>query len=109
MIVLTQEHKNRLREINEKLKNQKHSEALFTGVEIMFYEAIAIARDYGNDLSGNRLLADLKYLESNQYRATQVQFRKSRQREQKIKSFIRQLVGILTRSSGSIFPHKVLL
>jgi hypothetical protein len=109
MMTLTQLHKDRFREISEKLKSQGHRESAFTGAEILFYEAIAIARDYGNDLSGNSLLAELKYLESNQYRNTQTIFRKSSQREQRIKSFIRQLVGILTRSSTRIFPEKVLL
>ena len=109
MMELTQVHTNRFREISEKLKSQGHRECVFTGAEILFYEAIAIARDYGNDPAGNSLLAELKYLESNQYRSTQVIFRKSSQREQKIKCFIRQLVGILTRSSARIFPQKVLL
>lgn len=108
-MVLTQAHKNRLREISEKLKHQGHQESNFTGAEILFYEAIAIARDYGNDPAGNSLLAELKSLEQNQYRNTQVIFRKGSQREQKIKRFIRELVSVLSRSSLRIFPEKVLL
>lgn len=96
-------------EISEKLKSQGHHECGFTGSEILFYEAIAIARDYGNDVSGNSLLAELKHLENNQYRNTQTIFNKSSQREHRIKSFVRQLVGILARSSASVFPEKVLL
>ena len=99
MTILTSIHKNRFQQISEKLRSLGSRESFFISAEALFYEVIGIARGYGNDLAANRLLADLKHLEGNQYRTTQSFFRKSSQREQAIKSFMRQLIGILTKSS----------
>lgn len=109
MVTLTQVHSKRLREITEKLKSNGQHESAFTSVEILFYEAIAIARNYGDESTGNTLLQELKYLESNQYQSTQGIFPKSSRREQKIKSFITQLVRLLSRYFSRVLPEKILL
>jgi hypothetical protein len=93
---ISAEHKARLDEIKKRLKEIGSKESAFIGVEILFYEAIAISRNYGDDQNENQLLAALKKLEANQYKSTKEFFKKSKQREIVIRSFIVQFKTILS-------------
>ncbi|MEI6946617.1 hypothetical protein V9K67_05400 [Paraflavisolibacter sp. H34] len=81
------QHKERFREIFLKLKIMSCSEYTFREIENLFYEALSITRNYGNDANENPYLAELKQMENKQYRLTQEKYRKSSQRERVIKQF----------------------
>ncbi|MGZ5287814.1 MAG: hypothetical protein ACXWB9_11535, partial [Flavisolibacter sp.] len=80
-------------------------ESSFVAVELLFYEAITIARSYGNDPEQNQLLYALKELESGAYNDTKAHFKKSNQRETVIRRFIVQLKNIL--NSGIKTPLSI--
>ena len=93
---LSQEHKQSFEEIKKKLTVIGSKESNFLKVELLFYEAMEIARTYGGDLDENKLLAALKQLQTNQYQDTKTVFKKSSQREQVIRRFISQFKNILS-------------
>ena len=80
-------HKKRLTEIHKHLHTLRDDENSFIQVEGLFYEALSISRNYGNNESENSLLSDLKELERNEYAHKQKKYSKSRQREIVIKHF----------------------
>jgi len=84
-----------LEEIRKKLSAIGWKESSFISVELLFYEALTIARNFGNDPSTNELLASLKKLEANEYKLTKEFFRRSTQKEQAIRRFLMQLKNIL--------------
>jgi hypothetical protein len=81
------QHKERFREIFLKLKVISCNEYSFREIENLFYEALSISRNYGNDATENPYLAELKIMEGKQYRLTQEKYKKSSQRERVIKQF----------------------
>jgi hypothetical protein len=82
--------KQRFEEMRKSLTEIGPKESAFVRIEQLFYEAINISRNYGNEVTSNKLLALFKNLEANQYQDTKAHFRKSSQREQVIKRFINQ-------------------
>lgn len=87
--------KQRFEEIRKSLTEIGSKESAFIRIEQLFYEAINISRNYGNEVASNKLLALFKNLEANQYQDTKAHFRKSSQREQVIKRFINQFKIVL--------------
>ncbi len=65
----------------------RDDEYSFIQVEGLFYEAITISRNYGNDEKENSLLLELKDLERKEYAHTQKKFSKSSQRVIVIRHF----------------------
>lgn len=81
--------------IRKKLVSLGSKESSFIFVELLFYEAITIARNYGNDYNDNHLLAALKNIEATYYKSTKNLFRKANQREVVIKHFLTQFKNVL--------------
>ena len=76
MIALSKQHRMRFNEIRQKLTSLGSKESVFVTIELLFYEALAIARTYGED-PGNNLLADLNQVYAEEYQATKEVFRKT--------------------------------
>ncbi|MBD0332327.1 MAG: hypothetical protein ICV66_06705 [Chitinophagaceae bacterium] len=94
--IITDLHKQRLKEIRNSLNVIGYKEGSFLQVELLFYEALTISRTYGNDPDQNILLAAFKKLQSEQYEKTKELTRKSSQREKRIRGFIFQFKKILS-------------
>ena len=95
---ITHEHKHRLDEIRKSLVLIGSKESNFIKVELLFFDALSIARESGKDETENSLLASLRQLQANQYQQTKTLYKKSSQREQVIKRFISQLKTVLSTS-----------
>src|SRR5438067_11664853 len=93
---ISYQHKHRFDEMKKSLLTIGYKECDFIKVELLFFDALAIAREYGDDVSKNHLLASLKQLQANQYQQTKALFKKSSQRELAIRRFIIALKNILT-------------
>jgi len=102
---LSEKHKQQFEDIKNNLAILGAKESHFIKVELLFFEAITIARTYGNDVAGNPLLAALKQLQANQYQETKALFRKSVQRERVIRRFISSLKSTLTAAAKISFPE----
>ena len=87
--------KQRFEEIRKSITEIGPKESAFIRIEQLFYEAINISRNYGNDVAENKLLALFKNLEADHYQNTKAHFRKSSQREQVIKRFINHFKMVL--------------
>jgi|SRR6476660_5828344 len=96
---LNHQHSQRLEEMKRQLSIIGFKESNFLKIELLFYDAIEIARAYGNDPHENKLLATLKDLQANEYQNTKSHFKKSSQREQVIRRFI---TGFRTALSAGI-------
>ncbi len=88
-------HRKRFGEIRKSLTLIGNKEMNFLKIELLFYEVLTIAKDYGDD-DANELLARLRQLEQNEYRKTKVPTAKSSQRETNIRHFISGLKRILS-------------
>ena len=93
---ISTEHKKQLEEIRRSLTAIGARESNFIKVELLFYDAMGIAREYGDDVADNGLLAAFKQLQANQYLQTKALFSKSAQRERVIRRFISSLKEVLT-------------
>ena len=89
-------HKKRFEEIKKELTLIGSREANFIKVELLFFEAITIAREYGNDIDQNTLLYSLKNLQNTSYQDTKEHLKKSSQQEQVIKRFVNQFKIVLS-------------
>ena len=78
-------------------------ESTFIKIELLFYEALSVAREYGDEVAENGLLAALKGLQANEYQDTKALFPKSAQRERVIRRFIRSLREVLTAAMRNAF------
>lgn len=87
--------KQRFEEIRKSISSIGPKESAFIRVEQLFYEAINISRNYGNDVTENKLLALFKELEADHYQNTKAHFKKSSQRELVIKRFINHFKIVL--------------
>jgi hypothetical protein len=88
-------HKIRFDEIRKKLSLLGSKESTFVAVELLFYELLTIARSYGNESSENQLLEQLKVLEGNEYKKTQLKYQKGSHREKAIRQFVNLLKHLL--------------
>ena len=100
---LTYEDKLHLEEIRKKLSIIGFKEANFLKIELLFYEAMELARNYGSDMMENKLLYALKQLQVNQYQDTKSFFKKSSQREQVIRRFITGFKSVLSSGVKNMF------
>ena len=89
-------HKQQLEEIRKNLITAGARESNFVKVELLFYDAISVAREYGDDPAENGLLAALKQVQGREYQETKTLFKKSVQRERIIRRFISSLKNVLT-------------
>ena len=89
-LTINETDKKRFLEIKKRLTEVGCRESNFVQVEHMFFEVLTISRNYGSDPDENVLLADLKRIQAGPYEKTQAHFRKSSQRESRIRQFIFQ-------------------
>jgi hypothetical protein len=89
-------HQQRFEEIRKGLQSLGSKESQFLKIELLFYEALAISRVYGNDLQTNHLLASLKDVQHNQYEKTKSITKKPGQRELLIRRFVVSLRKVLS-------------
>lgn len=82
--------RSRLDEIRKNLNLLGNKESSFLRVELLFYDALSIARSYGNDLQLNALLAALKNVQHNAYEKTKEVCKSSQRKERLIHQFIVQ-------------------
>ncbi|SHE38241.1 hypothetical protein [Flavisolibacter ginsengisoli] len=94
-LILTDQHKRRLEEIRKEVTLIGSKESAFLKVELLFYEALSIAREYGNDARENPLLDDLKRVQESAYGKTNELYKKSSQREVSIRRFIVRFKKVL--------------
>lgn len=100
---ITIEHKKQFEDTKRLLSSIGPKEENFLKIELLFFDAIRVARTYGDDPAENQLLAALKQLQGKQYQETQTKFKKSVQRERVIRQFINQLRTILSTAIKNNF------
>jgi hypothetical protein len=81
-------HRVRLSEIRKSLRALGCKEAQFLKIELLFFEALDISRNYTDDLDDNTLLAALKNVQNDQYQKTKIATRKASERESSIRRFV---------------------
>lgn len=81
-------HRIRLTEIRKSLQTLGCKEAQFLKIELLFFEALDISRNYTDDLDDNPLLAALKNVQNDQYQKTNIATRKASERESSIRRFV---------------------
>ena len=96
-------HKKKFEDIKRSLAAIGAKESNFIRVELLFYEAIGIARAYGDDVADNGLLAAFKQVQVNEYQQTKGLFKKSAHREQVIRRFISSFKTVLTAGIRNSF------
>ncbi len=89
-------HRHRFEEIRKHLRILGHKESEFVKVELLFFEAVTISRNYGEDPAQNNLLAALKNLQHDQYEKTKIATRKAGERESFIRRFVVALRKVLS-------------
>jgi hypothetical protein len=82
--------KNRFDQIRKTISELGCKEGSFLRVELLFYEALGIAKTYGDNLQFNGLLAALKEVQSGVYQNTKLICRTSSQKERHIHKFVVQ-------------------
>ena len=86
--VITAPDKNRFEEIRKSLSSLGSKEATFLKVELLFHEALTMAKAYGNDLRENFLLAALRKVQLDAYEKTKEVCRTKSQKERLIHHFV---------------------
>src|SRR5437764_13514055 len=94
-IEISAAHRKRFEEIRRNLTLLGSKEINFLEVELLFYEVLSIAKDYGDD-EANDLLARVRQLDQNEYRIARIATAKKNQRESNIRHFISGLKRILS-------------
>jgi len=93
---VTVPHQQRFEQIKKNLTLLGSKESNFLQVELLFFEALTLSRNYGEDIQENGLLRALKGLQQEQYAKTKSLTNKPSQREQFIRKFIVRLKQILS-------------
>jgi hypothetical protein len=91
-------HRKRFEEIRKGLQTLGYKESGFVKVELLFFEVLDIAKNYGEDLAQNYLLAELKNLQHDQYEKTKIATKKASERELAIRRFVVALRKILSEA-----------
>jgi len=99
---ITAEHRKRFEEIKRNLMILGNKESSFLKIELLFFEALGIARQYGEDPSENSLLASLKHLQQEEYQQSRTATKKVAQRELLIRKFVVQLKRVLSVPQQSL-------
>lgn len=94
--MISARHKQQFESMKQSLTSIGAKESGFIRVELLFFEAISVAREYGDDVANNELLGALRQLQANEYKQTQGMFKKNTQRERVIGRFIRSFRDVLT-------------
>ena len=89
------EQQQRLESLRKKLVGIDSKESNFMKIELVFYEAIDLARAQGDDQEENELLNALKQLQAGAYQDTKKRYKKTTQQDQVIRKFTSQLKLIL--------------
>lgn len=89
-------HRERFTQIRRSLSVLGNSEKNFLQVQLLFYEVLTIAKDYGSSADSNDLLAQLRQLEQNEYRIATTPTVKQNQRQNNIRHFISGLKKIIS-------------
>jgi len=100
---LSPEHKQRFIEIKNSLSELGYRESAFIRVELLFFEALTISRNYGKEEQDNGLLTALKNLQADEYATTSGNFAKAIQRERAIRRFVNGFKIILTKAGKNLF------
>src|SRR5687768_16959540 len=87
-VLITSPDKSRLEEIRKTLTMLGYRESAFLKVELLFYEALTLAKAYGDNLQINGLLASLRNVQAGIYQETKAVFKTSTQKERIIRKFI---------------------
>jgi hypothetical protein len=95
-------HKTRFEEIRKSLICIGSQEGSFVKVELLFFEALTIAREYGDTVEGNDLLTRLSTLKAGAYEKTNEHFKKRSQRELCIRQFISQFKRAISGKASAI-------
>jgi diketogulonate reductase-like aldo/keto reductase len=95
-------HKKALSDINRNLMELGCQEANFTKVELLFYEALDTARQYGTDPDANELLQRLSQVRAQSYPLTSNLYQKKLHRERSIRQFIRQFRGAIAGKASAV-------
>ena len=87
-LALSLDHKKRFDEIKKRLSALGTGENNFVQVELLFFEAIDIAKEYGEDVQTNPLLAALRQLQQDEHEKTKAPTHKVNQRVVLIRRFV---------------------
>jgi hypothetical protein len=96
MILISLDHRKRFEAIKKELSLLGSTESNFLQVELLFFEALSISREYGDDPQANPLLAALRQLQETAYEKTKLPTHKRSQRESLIRRFVLGLKKVLS-------------
>jgi len=88
--LITTPDRKRLDAIRKDLGLLGNKESSFLKVELLFYEALNLAKSYGENAQLNTLLASLRHVQVDAYEKTKEVCRTSAQKERLIRQFIVQ-------------------
>lgn len=94
--LLSISHRQRFEQIRKNLQLLGCKESQFVKIELLFFEALAISRNYGDDPQQNALLGALKNVQHEQYEKTKAATRKAGERELSIRRFVVSLRKVLS-------------
>jgi hypothetical protein len=105
MELLSQSDKKQLEGIKRELTVTGAKESSFVKIELLFYQAISVARQYGDNEDENGLLAALKKIQVSEYQDTKAYFKKNTQREKVIRRFISSIKNALSTAVKNGFAQ----
>lgn len=98
MLITTTDRK-RFDAIRKRLAMLGKQERTFLQVELLFYEALNMAKTYGEDVQLNTLLAALRNVQTGAYEKTKEVCRTSTKKEQLIQQFVVQFKKAIASKS----------
>jgi hypothetical protein len=99
-------HKQQFEQIRKDLAAAGAKEGSFVRVELLFFQALAMAKEYGSDEKENSLLAALRHVQRNEYQQTKALFKKNTQRERVIARFIKCLKAVMSTAMKNGYSHR---
>jgi len=98
-ILITTPDRKRFDAIRKSLDMLGNRESSFLQVELLFYEALNLAKAYGENVQMNSLLAALRNVQLGAYEKTKEACRTSAQKERLIRQFIIQFKKAIASKS----------